>query len=587
MNEEKKTIEQCLGNLERFGAIGSPSSTSSLTLDILGTAVDRKLLGELAAFRFQQDGRDHLALGQITEINLRNVWLENPTMRSIVRQKGKLEPVSERQDTHTATLSLGSVFDVGGESSRPSILGTVPSTGTEIRLVDDDLLNILLRPYRAEIFYLGHVYGSRPKLPMWFKHFGSGPGGAGEAYHIGIFGKTGSGKSVLAKMILLAYARHPEMGIFIIDPQGEFSMSFGQSDLFASAPDMRNILNGTSLDKMGRSYRVYKINELRLDRFDLFAELLIDLNFMQEIGIKWPQYAESVGDYLIDFLRDSNTPLKRIHSGGRDLFIRAMRYIEERIPRIYSQQAGQERMKDLIGGAIAGDNSRAWRIWSKVSRLFSDSAGGKEISEIVREGIASEQKFMILIDLSRPLEGIEERIWDDKVKPLLIKRFLQEIRSMAEQAFYSRVSYNSLVVIDEAHRLAPATGVEDERRDIRNILVDSVRTTRKYGLGWMFISQTIQSLHKDIVLQLRTMFFGFGLGFGSELQSLREVLGGDKDWLRLYQSFKDPQSALSSETKEFPFMVVGPASPLSFSGTPLFFNAFTRPDEFLEANGLK
>jgi len=54
------------------------------------------------------------------------------------------------------------------------------------------------------------------ELPMWFKHFGTGPAGAGEAYHIGVFGRTGSGKSVLAKMITLAYARHADMGIFIL-----------------------------------------------------------------------------------------------------------------------------------------------------------------------------------------------------------------------------------------------------------------------------------------------------------------------------------------------------------------------------------
>jgi len=35
------------------------------------------------------------------------------------------------------------------------------------------------------LFYLGHVYGSKPKLPLWFKHFDSGQDGAGEAYHLG------------------------------------------------------------------------------------------------------------------------------------------------------------------------------------------------------------------------------------------------------------------------------------------------------------------------------------------------------------------------------------------------------------------
>ena len=61
---------------------------------------------------------------------------------------------------------------------------------------------------------------------MWFKHFGGGAHGVGEAYHMGVFGKTGSGKTGLAKMLLGAYARHPEMGILVIDPQGEFSLEF-------------------------------------------------------------------------------------------------------------------------------------------------------------------------------------------------------------------------------------------------------------------------------------------------------------------------------------------------------------------------
>ena len=81
----------------------------------------------------------------------------------------------------------------------------------------DQVLDELLRPYRDQIFYLGHVYGSRPKLPLRFKHFDKGPDGAGEAYHVGIFGKTGSGKSVLAKMILLAYARYPQMALLVIE----------------------------------------------------------------------------------------------------------------------------------------------------------------------------------------------------------------------------------------------------------------------------------------------------------------------------------------------------------------------------------
>jgi len=33
-------------------------------------------------------------------------------------------------------------------------------------------------------------------------------------------------------------------------------------------------------------------------------------------------------------------------------------------------------------------------------------------------------------------------------------------------------------------------------------------------------------------------------------------------------------------------MTIGPVSPLSFAGTPLFFNAFNRVEDFLKTNGL-
>jgi len=37
----------------------------------------------------------------------------------------------------------------------------------------------------------------------------------------------------------------------------------------------------------------------------------------------------------------------------------------------------------------------------------------------------------------------------------------------------------------------------------------------------------------------------------------------------------------------YSFMTIGPVSPLSFTGSPLFFNAFNSLPAFLEANGLE
>ena len=128
---------------------------------------------------------------------------------------------------------------------------------------------------------------------------------------------------------------------------------------------------------------------------------------------------------------------------------------------------------------------------------------------------------------------------------------------------------------------------KDRAEVLRSLLRRAVRETRKYGIGWFFISQTVGGLDSEILKQLRILAFGFGLGMGTELERLRDFVAGDKRSLELYQSFRDPQSFPRRDLQEFPFMAVGPISPLAFSGKPVFFTAFTNPEEFLRANDLR
>jgi hypothetical protein len=81
---------------------------------------------------------------------------------------------------------------------------------------------------------------------------------------------------------------------------------------------------------------------------------------------------------------------------------------------------------------------------------------------------------------------------------------------------------------------------------------------------------------------MRIYFFGFGLSYGIELLGLREIIGGNNEAIRSYQLFKDPQS--NPKQKEYSFMTIGLASPLSFSGIPLFFQAMQYPDEIIKEN---
>src|SRR6266508_4431587 len=69
----------------------------------------------------------------------------------------------------------------------------------------------------------------------------------------------------------------------------------------------------------------------------------------------------------------------------------------------------------------------------------------------------------------------------------------------------------------------------------------------------MFISQTLSSLHSEILQQLRISFFGFGLALGSEYQSLSQLVGGKSPALELYRLFRDPHSSFDIASRQYSF----------------------------------
>ncbi|MFT4039936.1 MAG: ATP-binding protein, partial [Thermomicrobiales bacterium] len=514
-------------------------------------------------------------LGQISAVQLKNPWHEDPTMRSLIRQRGRVDAVSERQDTHLAQMEVSAVFQETRAGYQPSILGTVPSTGTSIHVVSDAVLDALLAPYRDELFYLGHVFGSTPLLPMWFKHFGSGEGGAGEAYHLGIFGKTGSGKSVLAKMILLAYSRHPSMGILVIDPQGEFA----QDMQTGSVPGAMKLPLRELIGNHGRETRVVRVRNLVLDRWELFTEILYESQFFEKLTVPKGDNRRNACTELEEYLQKKKVKLDEL---ATDKGFQAMEDAFSDVTiqgRIYRATGARDRFVGALQASVDDGSLRS--VWDQVAYLFSTSRRNAVKIDAVLHSLFEDverARPVIVLDLSRESAG--EANWTDKIADIVIKRLLDGLSLTAERHYAEGKSLNTLVIIDEAHRLAPRT---DSSSTVKSVLVDAARTTRKYGLGWLFISQTLSSIDRDIVSQLRIFFCGFGLSMGQEWQSLKELAGGSSS-LELYQSFRDPHSSFSVESRQYSFMCVGPVSPLSFYGRPLFFNAFNTVSEFVGSN---
>ncbi len=566
-------IKEILDNMENIGVVGSPSSTSELSVDILGTAVNKGLVGKFSILNYYQDGMEHYALGQITEILMQNLWTQDPTMRGIIRQKGRVDPITEKQDTHIAKMIVSSVLAEGENYIEPSIFGTVPSTGTRIKILDKKIMDALLVDYQEEIFYLGKTYGADFNMPMWLKHFGKGQFGAGEAYHIGIFGKTGSGKSVLAKMIITGYARHKNMSIYILDPQGEFSTEF------SSNSEIVSIIK----KNLERDIKIYTLQNVVFDYNErLLKKLIASTNFYDKLSIWSKNHKERFINGFISVLQAKNTIEQEIKPWNyykRDAFNRIWR--EFSTNKFMEKAVGTKPPRERIKTAWENsDPNEMYAIWSGITSLFKYRKNSIKLSELLKKG--SEKGSLIIIDLSSRKKP-KDIIWNEKIKLIAIEQILSRIKNQAEEKFKEGGNLNSLVVIDEAHRLAPREKSEDEDIElIKSIFIEAVRTTRKYGLGWMFISQTLSSIHREILNQIRIFIFGFGLAWGLERLALQDIIGGAREAIRLYQNFRDPQSGLGKI--EFPFMTIGPISPLSFSGSPLFFNALNYSDEFLKVN---
>jgi len=610
------------GEDEEIGVIGSPSSSSILLVDILEPAAEARLVGAYCVIKFRQGDSDAYALGQITEVKMRNAFAEEPSIKGLIKQRGSVPPVSAEQDSHTADMMVSAVFETAGGGGsgavRQATMDTVPHTGTSVRRMSQPALDRLMEPYAADTVRVGKALGGNVLLPSWFRHFGPrDEGGAGDAMHIGIFGKTGSGKSVLAKMILLSYMRTRKMSLLVLDPQGEFSA------LADDEPTVRRVVGGGA----GSGIRAYGLSQIALaGDWDVFKRMLAASGFFALLAIKATANQGHAADQVQYILEGKFKPrtappggISRDWSGGADATggadttgpigsdggripldgahsreafdrvwdafcleerSRAKRPFRPVLTAIYSGANEQNR---VLAAMERADKNEMYQKWRSVASLFTTAGreGAVRLDDLIG-GIGS--GGVAVVNLSES-GAPPDLFWSEQAQTMAVRHILDRLVLAAKGSFTAGGNLNALVVLDEAHRFAPRERPDDEDEDalrLRSALRDAVRTTRKYGLGWMFISQTLASLDREILQQLRMYFFGYGLAWGRELDALRELVGGNKAAQRLYQQFQDPES--SAGEKKYPFMSVGPSSPLTTSQIPQFFNSLQFPGEFASEN---
>jgi len=343
------------------------------------------------------------------------------------------------------------------------------------------------------------------------------------------------------------------------------------------------------------------LGDLQLDDWDTFEEMVISLRFLEQLSI--PRASADNARRAAEVIRNALEGTHNLDSLGTLQVLQAAldaindqnnaEYIYASRPRARQLQQRVQRFLDDRRAL----NQLLTESWAPICQLFSRGPNRQRlftyqgqqagiINMLLGTAETADPRPVVVIDISR--RG-NERFWSEELQRRILGKLLNILVSQATSSLSTRQSANVLVLLDEAHRYAPSGRLEgdSEANRLRALLRRAVRETRKYGIGWFFISQTLGGLDNEILQQLRILAFGFGLAMGTEFDRLRNFVGGDKRALELYQSFRDPQSFPRRDLQEFPFMAVGPVSPLAFSGKPLFFTAFTDSEEFLQVNNLR
>ena len=420
--------------------------------------------------------------------------------------------------------------------------------------------------------------------------------------------------------------RHRNQGLVIVDPQGQWSHEQG----------LPFSLQGFAAE-MGREVMVRRISEdIRLEKdAPLFGELLGKTRFIREImkmaaetqeilveelvkvlkGVDgWPDMSSAaLLDKVLRGLRRPNV-LRRIYSDNSKR-IRLMVAFSEILGddcsetidgdpiedvnqpefRDYRLDTSENRREDalmqfaplhnLFSATNPGGGTRH-SLWGTVSRVFDKEARGANpapvlILDMSTSGGASWIGDILADEDARKAKEAIEIIDQDGIKAAILAQVFRTLKSASEAAFRNGDNLNTRIALDEAWRFAPPPHLasDDEIKALSVSLAGYSRDLRKFGIGLTFITQTTRSINQDIWDQMTVRTLGYGLA-GADIEKVAEQVD-DRDHLKLYKGFAPPDS---TSPKVYPFMLVGPVSPLSFSRAPIMLSAYTDFQNFRDDN---
>lgn len=588
---------------DRVGVVGSNSSTGSLTVDLVGDSRNRSLNGRLVLVSPENyDGTTEYGVGTVTEITTTNTYHEDPALRGVIAQQGAIGNLTGRGDIKTAKIDMQSAFRHDGEalSAIGGSLSFAPSTGESVFLANADSVRSLCERTTKDLFYMGTVHQQKDiPLPLSFHDFSDARGAEMSAF----LGPSGAGKTRLATMFAASQMRHTRQAFLLIEPQSQFTTNSKVKRELGL--DLRALA-----DAQGREVKQISVaRQIRLPEDPaLLCDLLAGASFFganRLIGAN--NQASNAHDVVEAYLEA--TP-KWSSMTTEELLNRVLQHLVERVENdaVVVSKAPKERLQRNLQAALDGDADGGqarydalMRVFGPLHSIFSETTtqgtARLKMNEIVKAlcdpdiGSAGNRRarpfyILTLADQSADSEGRETEVSkamrNSKTQMVILRTLFSALEAEARWLYQSEdlSTANLMVIMDEAARFTSDSHKDPEQKAMSSDMARYFRELRKYAVGFTLILQEPSALHDSIWKQLQNGFRAFAGGMvGNDLDKVREQVGGGGS-MSLYQQLARP----SKDNPIYPWMLCGSISPLSVTSTPIFMEAFTRPEDWESAN---
>src|ERR1051326_666565 len=300
-----------------------------------------------------------------------------------------------------------------------------------------------------------------------------------------VFARAGYGKSNLIKyLVSQLYSSPPDVGLLIFDPEGEYALpdAHGRPGL-VNVPALRDRISLYTNRKVDSAHRHLAKGDVYVDFGDFPPQDIVaafvpaekqEMVFANLLrSLKWEAWRE-----LVKLLA------KDEYAADEQQIARLLRY--------------KPRKEDVSLGAIKNN------LLPPIRRLHRSGATlGKNIIEELKKN------RVVIVDVS--LLGGEDGL---AISGMLMRRIFQHnVRHLTDAAGQT---VRCLAVLEEAQTMLGERTLDD-----RNVFVRWVKEGRKYGLGFILVTQQPSSISTQIISQ-GDNFFVLHLLNESDLQTLKK-----------------------------------------------------------------